>query len=67
METRQAKKVFDALDPGNQPGNFAIGDKALLSDLMGAENAPNVAFGLDIDDAITEDPSMGSRLGTSAV
>jgi hypothetical protein len=60
FDRREAQNIFDTLSPGAQPGNFSVaaaGDMPSLGD-----SSPQVAYGVDLDEAIAEDPTLARDL-----
>lgn len=60
LDEMEARKVFDELNPGQQPGNFAVGDPQTMPGL--GSGAPEVAYAVDLDEAISEDPILQASL-----
>ncbi len=64
MDEMEAQEIFDELSPGQQPGNFAVADAATMPGLGG--DAPDMAYAVDLDEAINEDPVLQAALSKSS-
>jgi hypothetical protein len=60
-DTDQYRDIFDALEPGQHENNYAVGTRESLMDRLGGD-APSMAFGVDLDEAVQEDPSLAASL-----
>jgi len=56
---RAPQNVFAQLSPGQQPGNFAVATREHFED---PETAPEIAYGVDLDEAVAEDPLLAASL-----
>jgi len=60
LDEIEAQRIFDRLNPGQRPSNFAVGG---AEDFEGfGPGAPEMGYAVDLDEAISEDPLLAKDL-----